>query len=145
MKTLLLLAILSFVLISLTGCATQDRLDALGHPVTHLVLDPQGCVPATFEIRLRRLLATREKKDKVFSVIGSEPPERVWDAAFFDRYYRVFDGQSTNVPSETRAEWKRNYRLSAETYVISAEDENHIILYFDGSGRLWQYDHFPIR
>ena len=135
MKSLILTA----TFVCFTGCTTQDRLDALGHPI----MASQGTtIRGSFETRLRRLLVTREQKDKVFKVIGSEPPERVWNEAFFDKYYRVFDQQPTNVPLATREEWKRYYRLSEETYVIGAEDENHIILYFDGSGRLWQYEHF---
>ena len=134
---------LFLVLLCLPGCVTQDRvdanhLDALGHPA----MDPEIYPWGPIEAGLRRLLVAREQKEAVFRKLGNQLMDHVPNAAYWNTFYRVVDGQPTNVSSTTRAEWKRRYLLSAETYVVWAEDGNYIIVYFDGSGRLWQYDHF---
>ena len=129
-------------LLGLVGCVTQDRLqadrlDALGHPVTPTFV---GDIRGLFEADLRQLIAERAQKDQAFKKLGHHV-EQVKDEAYWDKFHRVFDGQPTGYSSATREEWKRNFRLSTETYVVWGEDGNIMILYFDGAGRLWQYAH----
>ena len=120
-----------------TGCGTQDRhLTALGHPLVNY-----GLIGDIFEKDLRRFLATRERKDAVLYRLRGQTVERVPNEAYLDRFNLTLDGQPTRIPPAIREHWKQEYRLSADTYAVFAEATNKIILYFDQSGHLRQYEH----
>ena len=130
----LLLALLAFA-----GCAARSHPDRNGHPALTGLL-----VPDFYEEKLYRLYQKRASKDEVLTRLGNQTITPVPNEAFLDTLISSadFNEKTNSTTPATRAKWKQEYRQSAATYYVGAEDANDFLLFFDAAGHLRQYDHF---